>query len=334
MSKEVYATFVLPAPNGCNLDCPYCVIAQREEARQSVLTDSDYVRFLTGILADLPVKRFAIQGYEPLLPEVWPLTKSLLKIAGQFLCESTVITNGTYLADHAKELGGFPGLVDSLTVSLDSANARVHDKLRRKAGCFDAALAGIRAVAHDFKGELLVNSVLLPGRASYLEGMPELLASLGVREWAVSPLISVNKEIKVAHGEELKEDLLRLSSRAGTYGIKVFLSDELRLTAGNDLFEDFYVRSLGTNEEIFRLSPDGSCSRGVEVLGPSLAVPKWDGKEVPAEFVARIFGDVGSTVRKRSPLARALARGHADRVVHSIERRRFHGCGFRWKDFA
>ena len=321
MPKKIYATFVLPAPNGCNLDCPFCVIAHRREAKNSKLTHEDYLYFLTDILVYLKIDRFAIQGYEPLLPETWPLTKALLRIAGAFFCETTFVTNGTYLVDHAEEIGGFPGLVDAITVSLDSADPAIHDKLRRVSGTFEKALNGIKAVSRTFRGDLIVNSILFPGKTKYLENMPELLDRLGIREWALSPLINIGSEAHVPHGEQLKESLLKLSDRAEAYGITVFLSDELRQTEGTDLFKEFYVRTLGVEEEVFRLSPDGSCSRGIEVLGTSVGVPNWDTREQPTAFLQRIFADIGVVLEHRSKLAETFASWHAGKVVSTIERR-------------
>lgn len=307
---ELYATFVLPALD-CNLNCAYCVIKQRNEASTSELTAEDYIRFFKEILIDLKIRRFSIQGYEPLLPETWPLTKELLQIAGAFFCESSVITNGTYLAEHAQELGSFPGLVDSLTVSLDGDRAEVHDKLRRTTGCFDAALGGLRAVSREFRGILMVNSVLFPGKTDYLARMPELLSQVGVREWAISPYIHVGKKTKVPNQVQMREDLLYLTGKASIYGIKVYLSDELRRMDGTDLYKDFYVRGLGVDEGIFRLSPDGSCSRGQEILTTSKTSPMWDRTEAPAAFLRRIFAEKDWDMQRRNVFARTIRRWHA-----------------------
>ncbi|MES2225581.1 MAG: radical SAM protein [Patescibacteria group bacterium] len=313
--KKIYATFVLPAPNGCNLDCAFCVIAHRREAIDSRLIHEDYLRFLTDILVHMPIARFSIQGYEPLLPETWPLTKALLEIAGAFFCETSFVTNGTYLAEHARELGAFPGLVDAVTISIDSADPAIHDKLRRKSGALERALEGIMALRREFSGDIAVNSVLFPGKMEYLKDMPQLLANLGVREWIISPHIRVGSDVKVPHGEDLKYDLLELSAMAHAFGVKVLLSDELRLTEGSDLYTDLYVRSLKSEDEIFRLSPDSTCSRGLEILGTVDSVPEWDGAERPSLFLRRIFAECGVSLQSRSKLARVFASWHANRIA-------------------
>ncbi|HEV7449396.1 MAG TPA: radical SAM protein [Candidatus Paceibacterota bacterium] len=319
MSKKLYATFVLPAPHGCNLHCPYCVIDQRKEAVAPTLADDDFVYFLTDTLVGLPVTRFGIQGFEPLLPEVWPLTKRLLGVAGAFFCETSLVTNGTYLARYAKELGGFPGLVDSVTVSLDGARAEVHDKLRGKTGAHKDAVEGLRVLRQNFRGTVAVNSVLFPNRVSFLAEMPQLLNTLGVREWIISPFINLERETPVAQSAQLKDDMLTLCHTAEASGIRVLLSDELRLMEGDDLFKDFYVRSLESDEEIFRLSPDGSCSRGREILGVVGEAPVWNKAEKPAVFLERVFKETGVSLQSRNSITRGLARWHARRI--SKERR-------------
>ena len=174
--KKLYATFVLPAENGCNLSCSFCAIAQRREATKPSLSSGDYVHFLIDALVTLQVHRVSIQGYEPLLPETWPLTRQLLKLASAFLCETSLVTNGVHLAENVAELAR---CVDSITVSLDSAQASIHDRLRGKVGAHASAVAGIRTAGNVFGGDALnVNSVLLPSKANNLSGMPSSSRSL------------------------------------------------------------------------------------------------------------------------------------------------------------
>ena len=319
-TKELYPTFVLPAPQGCNLGCPYCVIAQRQEAVDSKLSHLDYLEFLLDILVNFKIGKMSIQGFEPLLPETWPLTKMMLKTACQLGCETSVITNGTYLVDHASELGGFFGIADTLTVSLDSYVADKHDQMRQVSGSFAAAIAGIRALAPDFYGSLQVNSVLMPNRAAYLEDMPELLRELGISKWALSPLIQIgDTSSRVPQGRQMRLDMERLINKAECLGIDVFLSDELRQHEGNDLFTGFYVQTLPRDADVFRLSPDGSCSRGIEILGAASQGPKWDGLENPSIFLARIFSDIDVEFERRSFLTRKLAKWRASFIKKTWE---------------
>ncbi len=114
---DLLLTVVLPAPNGCNLKCPFCAIAQRGEATVSKLTDDHYLRFIKEAATHLPVSTFSVQGYEPLLPETWKLTKSVLGLADTLDLGTRLVTNGVLLAERSQELSG---LVEIIAVSLDS----------------------------------------------------------------------------------------------------------------------------------------------------------------------------------------------------------------------
>jgi MoaA/NifB/PqqE/SkfB family radical SAM enzyme len=287
----LYASVVLPAPNGCNLTCKGCAIAQRNEARESVLSPEDYVWFLSETLINLKVARFAIQGYEPLLPEVWPLTRRLLRIAAAALCKSSIITNGIYLSEYARDLAP---LVDSLTVSLDSYDPKIHDYIRGKQGAFEQTVKGIEFAQPYFNNKIMIASVLHPGKRAYLQGMPELLQSLKIKEWSVGPLINFRSEKAFVDIAYVKESIIWLADNARQHGVEVFLSDELRsLEDHKDIYETFFVRTLGKNACIFRLSPDGSCSIGKEVLRTSESIPKWDRVTAPFDFLLDRFASVG-----------------------------------------
>lgn len=287
----LYATFILPAPSGCNLHCPFCAIRQKGEATVSRITPEDYVRFLAEILADLRVGRVGIQGYEPLLPEAWPLTVRMLRTAAAGFCETSLVTNGTYLAERAPELAG---LVESLAVSLDSAEAAIHDKLRGVPGTFDKVVAGLRAaVGHFPRGSILVNSVLLPGKAHYLLGMPKLLRELGITQWSVSPAYDFRRGHTLAGSSQIREAMRTLADLADQEGISLAFSDEFREVSREVDFEELMVESFGDGDVFFRLSPDASCARGREALGETACLPKWDPQSSATGFLREIFAEQG-----------------------------------------
>ena len=297
----LYATFVVPAPNGCNLRCPGCAIAQRGEAKEYELSHKDYVNFLADVLTHFKVGRVGIQGYEPLLPEAWPLTRKLLKLAAACFAETSLITNGVYLPEHAGELAR---MLDSITVSLNSADAEIHDKTRGVNGAFAKALKGIRGIRSATgvfsEGSITVNSVLYPKKAHFLEGMAELLAEVGVRHWLISPFIQFKKGRPVSDAKFIRDTILHFSDHAEKLGVKVSLSDELGVLRENeDPFEKLSVEALEDAAGFFRLSPDASCSRGKEALEIASGAPKWDRVEKPNIFLERIFGEINRPLRKR-----------------------------------
>lgn len=293
--KKIAASMVLPAPYGCNQKCPHCAIAQRGEALKSELWSEDYVWFLTDVIQHLPVERFSLQGYEPLLPEAWELTCDLLRIALDHDIQTSLVTNGMELNRRAEELSL---LADTIVVSLDSYDPARNDILRGVPGAWKKTTEGLRAAVEHFGEDVTVNSVLFPKKAHYLSGMPKLLSELGVSEWVVSPLINFRKgTYQNGHQEENVQTILELAEHAAQYGVKVSIADDLRkMDRDDDLFQELSARSLEGETYLIRLSPDGSCARGEEVLGLSSVVPKWDRNTTPHEFVKRILADVGRRI--------------------------------------
>ena len=192
--EEIGATFVVPAPGGCDLDCPFCFIRMRREAgpAERQLLERDYTDFLDQLAARCRIAIVSLQGYEALLPESWPYSEALLARARELDIETALVTNGTHLADRAEDLLRLG--VGSITVSVDSADAAVHDRLRRTPGAFAATLRGLEAACAAGLGDrLLVASVLQRGKPHYLHGMPRLLNVLGLKRWVVSPLYKVHR---------------------------------------------------------------------------------------------------------------------------------------------
>lgn len=300
-TKQLYPTFILPAPNGCNLHCPYCIIDKRKEANHTELTGHDYTSFLEDILYAFKISKVSLQGFEPLLPEIWHLSKQMLLTACQYGCETSLVTNGVYLEEIAPEISGRLGILDSITVSLDSHDPAKHDKMRGSVGAFEQAVRGIRSLSR-FHGIIKVNSVLFPGKSDRLLELPQLLVDIGVTEWALSPYLEIGNQSSVPRSEQLNVDLNRLITEADKVGLLVYLSDELRQLEGSNLFDDFYLRTLPQKSEVFRLSPDGTCSRGIEVLHQSSVAPIWNTREKPADFLTRIFSDCGVQIQKRTSL--------------------------------
>lgn len=303
----MFVTFIVPAPQGCNLRCPGCAIAQRGEDEIQVLRHEDYLAFLRDLLIHQKVDRVGIQGHEALLPEAWPTTRALLKIAAASFAETSLITNGTFLPEHASELAG---LLDTVSVSLNSATAEYHDRTRGVEGAFGQALRGLEsAVAHFPARCVTVNTVLHPGKAHYLEGMAELLARIGIRQWSISPFVSFKAGRPVGDHGFIRDTTLRFAEEGQRYGITVSLSDELR-SLMPDEFESVRMETLRSGAGFIRLSPDASCARGAEALTHASRSPKWDPKEPAHIFVEKIMAEFGTPVRrKRLPwLTRALIR--------------------------
>jgi MoaA/NifB/PqqE/SkfB family radical SAM enzyme len=294
-----FLTFVVPAENGCNLKCPFCLVRQRREIADADLQPDDFTRFIREAAQRESVFALAIQGYEPLLPESLPYTQAILA-AGRFLgVPTSLVTNGVTLADATDLLTTLSP--NKIAISIDAADAAVHDRLRGSMGAWAAAVAGIeRAIrALTPRTKLLVSSVLMPSKRHYLDGMPSLLRDIGIDRWIINPLLRVGTDQAggpVGDRAMLFRDLLLLQKAADSAGIRLTVDDEFN-HLGHDAacmlqpaLRAIHVRTLPSEIEIFRLTPSGQCSVGDDILRHvSPDTPRWRPKAVHAgDFLDRL----------------------------------------------
>ncbi len=300
-------TYTVPA-NDCNLNCSFCVIKQRKEALKNNLSVSDYLNFTKSIIEKEQVSVVAVQGYEPLLPESWPYTKAIMEQAAAYGLPRSFITNGYLLEERAQDVIDLN--VTGISVSIDSCSPIIHDRLRGREGAFEKTIQGIKTLNQlsDSSMNLTVCSVLMPNRRVNLEKMPELLDNIGVRSWAISPLIRIGKnEVGgiTGAGEQIIEDLLHFCEEGKKYGISVVLSDELSAVPNEEIvnLNDQIVRRFKRPDGIIRLNANGACSIGTEILqqvSPT-ETPVWN----PSTTSPTAFLD---SIRRSSPdLSRAVA---------------------------
>lgn len=297
--EEVAVTFVVPAPGGCNMSCSFCAIRTRAEgkAEEIALGVGDYVAFLQAAARHWTVGVVSIQGYEPLLPESWNHTRSILQAANDLGLKTAMVTNGFFLAERVAELAEL-GL-GSLSVSIDAPTAEGHDRTRGRPGAFDAALVGLKAaMAAGMTERITVASVMQKGRASLLEGMPRLVASLGLARWVVTPVQSFGRVGgTVDRAGYILPAAKQLYIEAIEAGISFGLDDELEaiLCDSADDFravEALHGGRVQRAEQIIRLSPNGAVSRGAEIRRRvSEANTFWrPASERPDDLMRRIYG--------------------------------------------
>lgn len=284
-------TFIVPA-RACNLNCDFCVIQQRKEALENSLGIFDYQHFLEVAIQHHTLAAVGIQGYEPLLSDSWGYTKAIMEIARDKDLPRSFITNGTYLSKRADDILALD--VTGMSVSIDSSSPQKHDALRGLAGAFELTTNGLRdIIAKDatFAELITIASVLMPGQRDLLAGMPRLLAELGLTSWSISPLVEIGRDFyggPVDAGQKIVEDVIWLSDIAKTYGVQVMLDDELRsLPRHNINFGDLIVRTLDRPDGLLRLTPNGACSVGADILKEvDEKALVWDPQEMePHRFV-------------------------------------------------
>ena len=280
-----FLTFIVPASNGCNLKCPFCLVRQRREVAETCLQPRDLTRFIREANERGPIFALAIQGFEPLLLESLPYTQAILA-TGRFLgLQTSLVTNGTKLFDSVDLLKTLSPT--KIAISLDADSAEVHDDIRGVPGAWKATINGVKRALATLAPvtRLVVASVLLPSRRHYLDSMPARLRELGVDRWIVNPLLRVGSDGNggpVSDRGSLYRDLLILQETADRVGIALTVDDEfgnLRHDAAKvsqPSLGALNVRTLPRNVEIFRLAPSGRCSTGHDILKQVTAdTPRW-----------------------------------------------------------
>jgi len=292
-----FLTFILPAVDGCNLKCSFCVISQRREISYTQLEAADFVRFLHDISIRKTVVGVALQGYEPLLPDTLRYTVEILEEANRLAIPTSVVTNGIRLRAAMPALATLKP--NKIGVSLDAADARRHDRLRGLDGAWLETVAGINDGLRqlpDARQRIVVVSTLMPERRSYLEGMPQMLAGLGVREWIINPLMTIGKNpwTQANKRQRLVDDLTLLSDAAACHDIDLTIDDELGLLTSSFTEAEIEgarrlsIRTLPAGVTLSRLVPSGQLAVGMDIARPqSPTAPRWQpGNEHPADFLA------------------------------------------------
>ncbi len=300
--KQTAITTVLPAPDGCDLNCRFCFIKQREElnATNKQLSPQDYETFIRGIAQSRGIGCVSVQGEEPLLPDTLPYTFSVLRTANEVCAPAAIITNGTHLEETIDDLAKYA--LEELTVSLDSADSATHDAMRGKEGTYKKVVRGLRATItkREIASILSIASVLLPGKVSHLLDMPEFLSDLGVHKWFVTPAIRVGENVPggpVESWTSLIGALQRLSLESEKYGVVMIVEDEYNcLKEARKAMppsRPLRFRNLDHPGGVLRLLPSGACDVGHEILAKHKADTIWDPEQETLEnFLARLPVDL------------------------------------------
>jgi MoaA/NifB/PqqE/SkfB family radical SAM enzyme len=279
-SAGQFLTFVVPAENGCDLRCSFCLVQQRREIAgmrlgPQDLKPEDFARFIREAAQRAPVVALAIQGFEPLLPASLPYTQAILETGRILNLPAALVTNGVGLVEAIDRLKILSPA--KIAISLDAASADVHDRVRGVVGAWDTTVAGIRRALKVLAPQtrLLVTSVLMPSRRHYLDDMPVYLREIGIDRWIVSPLLRVGRDGvggPVGNRTKLFHDLLILQQAADRVGVRLTIDDEFghlghdAECASQPVLRGLHVRKLPREVELFRLAPSGQCSAGDAIL--------------------------------------------------------------------
>jgi SynChlorMet cassette radical SAM/SPASM protein ScmF len=237
---------------GCNLRCRHCWIAPNYQAGTLASPSLDLGLFRSVVEQAKPLGLSGVKltGGEPLLH---PRISEILDFLSREDVRVSMETNGVLCtAERAGEIARCKE--PFVAVSMDGADARTHEWVRGKKGCFGAALDGIRNLVAKGLQPQLIMTVMRRNREQ-VEGVVRLAESLGASS------VKFNIVQPTARGEQMHE--------AGeTLGIEElvelghWVENELSASTGMHLYYSHPVafRPLG---KIFGESGDGCAVCGI-----------------------------------------------------------------------
>jgi sulfatase maturation enzyme AslB (radical SAM superfamily) len=227
----ILVTAVLPG--GCPLDCPFCIVNQRDERRErSHLTTDHLVELLGSVERRGLLGGAAIVGDEPLQAHCWPMAKAFLGGAIDSKAPTALISNGYNLLDFVDELRQLKNT--KILISLDAASEK-HDEIRRRPGAFARISEGIRlASAHpDLRQRLSIATILMPGNLETISEIIDFTATNNIPQLLLSPLLTSSRTSPLAVHPRIMRDAWRalpaLINQAESAGVKLGVSDEFAM---------------------------------------------------------------------------------------------------------
>lgn len=141
LGKSVPMTVMIALTYRCQCGCVHCSASELQKDKPELSTQE--IKNIIAAARELGVPKIGFTGGEPLLRADLP---ELVACAAGHGLSVSIDTNGILLSEKTaaalKEAG-----ISNINVSLDSADRKRHDRLRKSEGCFDAALAGVRHCA-------------------------------------------------------------------------------------------------------------------------------------------------------------------------------------------
>jgi AdoMet-dependent heme synthase len=158
----------------CNLNCIHCY-ASSVESSQNELTTAEGKRLLDQIAAVDDFRMIVITGGEPLIRnDIF----ELLEYASRLGFRIVFSTNGTLLTPQiARDL--FKLGVVNFSISVDGSTPENHEKIRRKPGCFNSTIEGIKA-ARDTGACIQINFTAMKQNLAELPAVMNLADKLEV----------------------------------------------------------------------------------------------------------------------------------------------------------
>ncbi len=208
--RPIFLSHMITAACDCKCAiCEYWKLGKKDE-----MTTEQVCQMLDDA-REIGMTDYVIWGGEPLLRKDLP---EIVAYANDLRLDSTIITNGSKLAERIDELAEY---LYGLIVSIDYPEPNVHDQLRGRLGIFLKAMEGIERAKEYPHLNIFINCVVNKKNADKLEDMAKLAQKTGVKiSFETMELIkSYNEPLALSESEIIDVALWLLQLKAKGYPI-------------------------------------------------------------------------------------------------------------------
>lgn len=204
-----YSIYYMLTPR-CLLNCGYCFRDTSKESLARELSLEDKIRVLKTLVEKLNVRKITLSGGEPtiiggvVLSQFLSLIAAIRKLKEKFpTLRIELLTNAILLEKDILER--LVGVVDRITITIDTIDEKVLDKIGRNTGTYHNYLQRFHQRMidmHELGFETKIHSVITPVNYDYLEELAHYIKAnnhlYNINRWKFYQYMSYDDPIKDA----------------------------------------------------------------------------------------------------------------------------------------
>ena len=175
----------------CNLACGFC-----KRPRPAALISREKTMEILNHLKQRGLRKIHFSGGEPMLhPQIMEILDDAAELELQVNLTSNGVLIDKEIARKIKKSG-----VHSISISLDGATAKTHDRIRGAKGAFKATIKALGHLCKKSKKrpQVRVNTVLTRANAEELDAIHSLLLSISEKiKWSILPVDTAYDALRV-----------------------------------------------------------------------------------------------------------------------------------------
>ena len=256
----------------CNLACQFCYAACgcRKDSRAEECRTDQLKQILTVIREEADVPSVSFTGGEPTLRDDLP---ELVRFAKSLHMWTNLITNGTLItASGAEELKA-AGL-DSAQVSLEAADAGLHERIVRCPGAFEKTLSGLRAL-RNAGIRVHTNTTISALNKDHLIAILSLVRDEGFEKFSMNLLMPEGSAVTHLPGmlirySETGNIVLAVQNEARRLGLEFMWYSPTPLCIFNPIVHGLGNRGCAACDGLLSIAPNGDilpCSSFPQPMG-------------------------------------------------------------------